>query len=365
MSGETTSFLRQGRYRQRRILLSNVKSSGMPLDQDVGDARDLVVQPRTLREQRPCWYRATQAKEPTHVSRLRTAPLRKLGRFALDPPSPNIAWPPRHRPIMSQQRLSSAAKSQSSSSPFRTRPSRPHGLVDGAIFGNRHGIIRAVERGTGSGHPSVPLALLCLSTFTAYAQPSVRLGNDSRLVYSPDALGNQILDFSSAGYGGGASLPIVPARIFVRAGAGHDRQRIQAAIDLVSAMPSGADGFRGAVLLSPGVFAIDGSLRISSSGLVLRGSGSGENGTVLHAAGVSRRTLIEIAGQGPRTEVPGSRRAVTDDYVPVGAMAVTVGDASGFHPGDRIVVLRPSTAAWISLLRMDQFQGWRAPERLH
>ena len=38
MSGETTSFLRQGRYRQRRILLSNVKSSGMLLDQDVGDA---------------------------------------------------------------------------------------------------------------------------------------------------------------------------------------------------------------------------------------------------------------------------------------------------------------------------------------
>src|ERR1039457_6123798 len=74
MSGETTSFLRQGRYRERRILLSNVKSSGMLLDQDVGDARDLVVQPRTLREQRPCWYRATQAKEPTNVSRLRTAP---------------------------------------------------------------------------------------------------------------------------------------------------------------------------------------------------------------------------------------------------------------------------------------------------
>ncbi len=88
MSGETTSFLRQGRYRQRRILLSNVKSSGMLLDQDVGDARDLVVQPRTLREQRPCWYRATQAKEPAHVSRLRTAPPAQAGSLR---PRPSFA----------------------------------------------------------------------------------------------------------------------------------------------------------------------------------------------------------------------------------------------------------------------------------
>ena len=213
--------------------------------------------------------------------------------------------------------------------------------------------------------PATHLSLLCLSILTVYAQPSIRLGDDSRLLYSPDALGNQVLDFSPAGYGGGASLPIVPARIFVRAGGGHDRERVQAAIDRVSAMPSDAGGFRGAVLLSRGVFAIDTGLRISSSGVVLRGSGSGENGTVLDATGVSRRTLIEIAGQGQRTEVPGTRRAVTEDYVPVGATAVTVRDASGLHPGDRIMVLRPSSAAWISLLRMDQFQGWRAPERLH
>src|ERR1017187_10537269 len=213
--------------------------------------------------------------------------------------------------------------------------------------------------------PATHLSLLCLSILTVYAQPSIRLGDDSRLLYSPDALGNQVLDFSPAGYGGGASLPIVPARIFVRAGGGHDRERVQAAIDRVSAMPSDAGGFRGAVLLSRGVFAIDTGLRISSGGVVLRGSGSGENGTVLDATGVSRRTLIEIAGQGQRTEVPGTRRAVTEDYVPVGATAVTVRDATGLHPGDRIMVLRPSSAAWISLLRMDQFQGWRAPERLH
>jgi hypothetical protein len=211
------------------------------------------------------------------------------------------------------------------------------------------------------------LALLCLvaGALTAFAQPSIEFTTAGKLAYSPDARGNQVIDFSSAGYGGGASLPIVPAKIFVPAGGGHDRERIQAALDLVSAMRPDAGGFRGAVLLSPGVFTIDTSLRIAASGVVLRGSGSGENGTVLRATGVSRRTLIEIAGHGDRIEIPGSRQTVTDAYAPVGATAITVADASGFHARDRIVVLRPSTAAWISLLRMDQFQGWRANERLH
>jgi hypothetical protein len=212
--------------------------------------------------------------------------------------------------------------------------------------------------------PSTLLSLVA-GALTAFAQPSVRLTADGHLVYTPDARGNQVLDFSSAGYGGGVSLPIVPARIFVPSGAGHDRERIQALIDLVSAMRADAHGFRGAVLLGPGVFAIDTGLRIAASGVVLRGSGSGGNGTVLHATGVSRRTLIEIAGQGQRTEIAASRRTVTGDYVPAGATSVTVADASGFHAGDHIMVVRPSTAAWISLLRMDQFQGWRAPERLH
>ena len=188
---------------------------------------------------------------------------------------------------------------------------------------------------------------------------SVQRGEDGRLTYSADAAGNKIIDFSSAGYaGGGESIPLVPAKIVVAPDGRRDGERIQAALDLVAAMPVGADGFRGAVLLRPGRYAIAGNLRLRASGVVLRGSGQGEDGTVLAATGTSRRTLIEIVGNGERTELAGSRKQVTDAYVPVGATKLSVDEASGFSVGARVVVRRPSNAAWIAQLGMGAFSGW-------
>jgi hypothetical protein len=51
--------------------------------------------------------------------------------------------------------------------------------------------------------------------------------------------------------------------------------------------------------------------------------------------------------------VAGSRRSITDEYVPVGARTFHVDDASGFKAGDTVVVHRPSTQEWIDLLGMD------------
>ncbi|MSU49789.1 MAG: hypothetical protein EXS37_12005, partial [Opitutus sp.] len=180
---------------------------------------------------------------------------------------------------------------------------------------------------------------------------SVRAGDGAALVYSVDAVGNRVIDFSHAGYaGGGVAIPHVPAKITVAPGArdGDDRARIQAAIDLVAAMPVGADGFRGAVLLASGRFSIDGSLRLGASGVVLRGSGENENGTVLVAAGDSRRTLIEVGGRGNRIEASDTRRKITDAFVPVGATRITVDDTAGFAIGARVAVRRPATAEWIA-----------------
>lgn len=188
----------------------------------------------------------------------------------------------------------------------------------------------------------------------------VRAGTDGKLTYGKNAAGDTIIDFSAAGYaGGGEAIPVVPAKITVAPDGKNDRARIQAALDLVAAMPVGADGFRGAVQLLPGRFVIDGGLRLNTSGVVLRGSGQDEKGgTVLDAVGLSRRTLIEIMGKGERTEVAGSRKNVTDDYVPVGAKTLTVEDAAGFPVGTRIVVRRPSTAAWITQLGTGSYAGW-------
>ena len=106
---------------------------------------------------------------------------------------------------------------------------------------------------------------------------SIRLGDDGKLAYATDTAGNRVIDFSHAGYGGGGeAIPFVPAKIVVAPEGRRDGARIQAALDLVAAMPVGADGFRGAVLLQPGRYLIDTSLRLGVSGVVLRSSGDGE-----------------------------------------------------------------------------------------
>lgn len=195
--------------------------------------------------------------------------------------------------------------------------------------------------------------------------PPVRAGDDGKLIYTPDDAGNRVIDFSAAGYaGGGVAIPNVPAKIVVAPQGPDDGRRIQAAIDLVGKMPAGPDGFRGAVLLKPGRFQVSGSLRLTVSGVVLRGSGRGEGGTVINATGQSRRTVIEIEGAGERTEVAGSRQTIADEFMPVGATKFSVGDASGFSIGARVVIRRPSTKEWIAKIGMGSFSGWTPGTRI-
>src|SRR5208282_4136025 len=97
---------------------------------------------------------------------------------------------------------------------------------------------------------------------------------DGRLVYKTTPAGDRIMDFSSAGYmGGGVALPTVPVRRTVQpTGGTDDTAAIQAAIDAVAVMPL-ENGFRGAVLLTPGIFICSNTIYIPASGGVLRGSG--------------------------------------------------------------------------------------------
>jgi Family of unknown function (DUF6298) len=184
-----------------------------------------------------------------------------------------------------------------------------------------------------------------------------------RLVYSPDEKGDRVPDFSYSGYhGGNDTVPDVPVRVVVPVKDGDATARIQAALDYAGELPADAQGIRGAVLLEKGVYSIGGGLVIRHSGVVLRGSGMQEGGTVLLAAGHDRRTLIRVAGQNDRTVQP--EVAVADGYVPVNAMHLRLAGAMGaaaggatFHPGDRILVHRPSTAEWIRLLGMETFGG--------
>jgi hypothetical protein len=178
------------------------------------------------------------------------------------------------------------------------------------------------------------------------------LGSDGRLHYTADANGNRIMDFSSAGYqGGGVSLPNVAAKATVSPSGSDDTAAIQAAIDTVSALPLDANGFRGAVQLSAGSFSASDTLNITASGVVLRGAGSGADGTVINMTG-DPFLFLRIAGTGS-TQTVGSSTLITDTYVPAGATSFTVNDASGFSVGDTITIRRIVTQPWIHLLGMD------------
>ncbi|HEY0945763.1 MAG TPA: DUF6298 domain-containing protein [Opitutaceae bacterium] len=210
------------------------------------------------------------------------------------------------------------------------------------------------------------VAALCLGLLVASAdaseikQPFVSAGPDGALTYAADDRGNRIPDFSAAGYGGGGvPLPACPVRVVVTPIDGDDGERIQRAIDHVATLAPDAQGLRGAVLLARGRYEISGQLRITASGVVLRGEGAGEDGTVLVATGTDRRTLIEIEGQNDLAK-SGATRAIADDYVPVGAVSFNLADATGLRVGSRVLVERPSTAAWIEALGMND-SGGRQP----
>ncbi|MCJ8013090.1 discoidin domain-containing protein [Paenibacillus sp. KQZ6P-2] len=180
------------------------------------------------------------------------------------------------------------------------------------------------------------------------------LGKDGKLVYVSDFRGNQILDFSNVGYmGGGVKLPDVKVKATVKPGDGDDTARIQVAIDQVAAMPVGEDGFRGAVLLKKGKYEVGGTLKINASGIVLRGEGQDEKGTLIYGTGANPRNLIEIGESTGLSIVNSSMETITDLYVPSGSRTFHVDDASSYHVGDTIVVRRIGDKNWIHEIGMD------------
>jgi len=179
-------------------------------------------------------------------------------------------------------------------------------------------------------------------------------GPGRRLVYSADERGNRIPDFSYCGYMAAEQpIPDVPIRVVVPAADGDATRRIQRALDYVASLAADANGVRGAVLLEKGTYRVSGSLKITTGGVVLRGSGMGK--TVLLGTGQSRDTLIRIRGVNDR--MTGPAVAIADAYVPVNAMVVRVNASHSLKAGDRVLVHRPCTKEWIDVLGTGHFGG--------
>jgi hypothetical protein len=217
----------------------------------------------------------------------------------------------------------------------------------------------------------IAVLVFCVNLQSGKAQdmaPSTSLvypGNDGRLIYVADSLGNKIPDFSKAGYkGGGVSIPHVPIKAIVWPVPGDNSEHIQKVIDSVSGLPADASGFRGTILLKMGEYNLEKPITIKASGIVLQGEGMSDLGTILigktpkerptQAGGRGGRpALINIANDAGVKVLEDTKQTITDSYVPVGATSFTVTSARSFKKGDRVLVRRIGNQAWIKELGLD------------
>jgi hypothetical protein len=201
-----------------------------------------------------------------------------------------------------------------------------------------------------TGAIALSLAVAAATAESQWVSTSVT----GRLIYTPDAEGDRILDFSDVGYKGRGTqlIPNVPNVTVLSPVAGDDTPNIQAAINALSTLPIGSDGFRGAVLLEAGHYDINTQLTIAASGVVLRGVGRDSSDTVLHGRGTSQRPLVNITGTGSQS-LTGSKRNMIDKVVPAGATSFRVDSTAGLAVGNTVRVERPSTAEWIEDIGMD------------
>lgn len=162
------------------------------------------------------------------------------------------------------------------------------------------------------------------------------------------------MDYSTCGYHASeTAIPDVANAVYVECSDGDMHDILQKAIDYVSSLKPDKNGRRGAVLLGAGTFNIDKPLRISESGVVLRGSG--QDKTTIVKRGIDRGALLYI--EGDMSMSGGATIAIDGTKTPAGATTLTIASAKGLKTGDRIRIVRPSTREWIESLGCYDFGG--------
>jgi len=175
---------------------------------------------------------------------------------------------------------------------------------------------------------------------------------DGTLTYIADTDGNRIPDYSHAGYrGGGVPLPDIPVEMTINPVSGDNTEHIQNAINHVSSLPVNENGFRGAVRLNPGEYNIRNNLFINTSGVVLRGSGDGNNpetDTIIRAATNVKGTVLQIGDERVNWYRPASETvAITSEFITAGSRVFEIEDSTHFEVGDNIIIRHRSSQKWI------------------
>ena len=195
------------------------------------------------------------------------------------------------------------------------------------------------------------MAVLTVLSFLSCTYPSeIENGDDDTTgpeseVKDPNPYSSQIpIDFSMAGYRyGNADFPDYPVMTILAPPAdGPDATAmIQNALDHVQTP--------GAVLLQAGTYNVSGNLRITRSGVVIRGEGTN---TVIVAKGKTQRTLMALGKETNR--ISEEMSDIKDEVTHAGQMWVRAKYPSLFRKGDRITINFRPNSRWISDLKMDQ-----------
>lgn len=171
------------------------------------------------------------------------------------------------------------------------------------------------------------------------------------------------MDYSTCGYHASEALiPNVPVTTFIDWQEGDCSEIIQQAIDEVAKLKPNVQGIRGCILLGKGKFQLNRPLRISTSGIVLRGMD--KNQTVFIKHGVERGAIIYVEPIIQQTIVNNNidTLKVSNDKIMAGSTTLTIdisdnSPINSFHVGDRINIIRPCTKEWIERLKMEDFGG--------
>lgn len=162
------------------------------------------------------------------------------------------------------------------------------------------------------------------------------------------------MDYSTCGYHASEkAIPDVKNAVFVNSNNGDCYETLQRAINYVSSLKPDKNGHRGAVLLGEGTFNISKALRISTSGVVIRGAGRGK--TTIIKQGPDRGALLYIEGGVSMTG--GDTIAVAGGKTAAGATTLALASADKVEKGSRIKIVRPSTKEWIESLKCYDFGG--------
>ena len=202
------------------------------------------------------------------------------------------------------------------------------------------------------------IALLASTVFFGQTWQSsiVYFDANGKLGYALDAEQNRVIDFSAAGYkNSNEQIPNINNIIATILPSTGDRTtEINAAIQSALTIAPNANGFRGVILLKAGNYEIQGTLKMNVSGVVLRGEGSGLDGTVITATGNTpdKRTVINVGGG---TNVAWKKLGtlstnITTAFVKVGSFTFNVDSTAGFAVGDAIIVYHPSTTSWLTAI---------------